>query len=237
VEPYVIRQGDTLAKVAHKLGFDAMTVWNDDANKDLRTLRPDPDILFPTDVLYVPESKSPVMHALKTGQINSFTSTEPTFPIKIRFVDPPMANRSFIVAELPELTGLTTHADGSLSIDVPVTLGMLTLQFDGAKKPLVFNVGHTDPLTTVSGVFQRLQNLGHIDSDLLPDAVSVDVVRRGLLEFKAAQGRGTASPAAHVTSGAGAAAGDDATADASGLSNDGSLDDDTAQLLLSVYGF
>ena len=53
MQPYVIRQGDYLALLAYKFDFDADTVWGDPANSDLRKLRPNPNLLWPTDVLYI----------------------------------------------------------------------------------------------------------------------------------------------------------------------------------------
>jgi hypothetical protein len=50
VQPYVIRQGDYLALLAYKFGFDADAVWNDPKNADLRKIRSDPNMLWPTDV-------------------------------------------------------------------------------------------------------------------------------------------------------------------------------------------
>ena len=55
MQPYVIRQGDFLAKLAHRFGFDADTVWNDAANTKLGDARTDPNILAPTDILYIPD--------------------------------------------------------------------------------------------------------------------------------------------------------------------------------------
>ncbi len=55
MEPYVIRQGDTLATLAYRFGFDADVVWNDPKNDDLRKLQSAPNILKPTDILYIPE--------------------------------------------------------------------------------------------------------------------------------------------------------------------------------------
>lgn len=36
---YIVRQGDHLEKLAHLLGFDAVKVWGDPKNADLKTLR------------------------------------------------------------------------------------------------------------------------------------------------------------------------------------------------------
>jgi hypothetical protein len=38
LQPYVIKQGDHLALLAYKFGFDADTVWNDPKNAQLRQL-------------------------------------------------------------------------------------------------------------------------------------------------------------------------------------------------------
>ena len=50
VQLYIIRQGDFLA---YKYGFDADKVWNDPTNDALKQVRPDPNILWPMDVLYL----------------------------------------------------------------------------------------------------------------------------------------------------------------------------------------
>ncbi len=55
MQPYVIKQGDYLTALADRFDFDADSVWNDDANKDLRDLRDDPTILCAADVLYIPD--------------------------------------------------------------------------------------------------------------------------------------------------------------------------------------
>ncbi len=59
MQPYVIRQGDFLLKLAHKFGFDADSVWSDPSNSALRTLRSDPNILSPGDILYIPTPPDP----------------------------------------------------------------------------------------------------------------------------------------------------------------------------------
>jgi hypothetical protein len=51
--PYVVRQGDHLAKVAVRMGFDADRVWNSDKNASLRERRPDRNMLCAGDILYV----------------------------------------------------------------------------------------------------------------------------------------------------------------------------------------
>ncbi len=69
MQPHVIKVGDHVALLAYQCGFDADTVWNDPANDALRQLRPDPNVLCPTDILYIPDQndKQPAMQTLTTG--------------------------------------------------------------------------------------------------------------------------------------------------------------------------
>lgn len=48
--PYIVQQGDYLAKLAFVHGFEPDEVWNDPKNADLKKLRPDPNVLAPGDV-------------------------------------------------------------------------------------------------------------------------------------------------------------------------------------------
>ena len=122
MQPYVIRQGDYLAKLAHRFGFDADAVWNDPSNADLRELRPNPDILWPTDVLSIPEDSDnpPPQHELVLGTTNTFTSYVPTIPVSLRFTDEGLRSQAYTILELPELTDRATDGDGTAFFDVSV---------------------------------------------------------------------------------------------------------------------
>ena len=52
--PYVVRQGDHLRSIAFSRGLDPDAVWQGDANSTLRKQRPNPDLLAPGDVLFLP---------------------------------------------------------------------------------------------------------------------------------------------------------------------------------------
>ncbi len=169
LQPYIVRQGDYLLSLAHQFGFDADAVWNDPKNADLRKLRPDPNVLYPTDVLYIPDQNPPAMRTLTTGSTNAFVSTPPSATLTIKFTDASFASQAYSVQELPELTGLTTDGNGTATFAVPVTLETVTLVFTGSGTSFAYDVGSLDPIETGSGVFQRLQNLGFINPSLLFD--------------------------------------------------------------------
>jgi len=257
MQPYVIKQGDYLAKLAYTLSFDADTVWNDDKNADLRKLRPDPNFLWPTDVLYIPDSvdQPPAMQSLTTGSANNFVSDAPTTSVSIRFSGAPLASQPYTVQELPQLTGLTTGGDGTATFSIPITLERFTIAFTASGATFTFDAGHLDPLNTLSGVVQRLQNLGYIAVDYpLDDPPDLELLRAALRAFKADQGGpssapapGPAAPAPAPSSppsanGSPSSAGPASsptsslsTEDNAGMSDDGTLDDATSQLLLGVH--
>jgi N-acetylmuramoyl-L-alanine amidase len=195
MQPYVIRQGDFLLSLAHQFGFDADTVWNDPKNAQLRQLRPNPNTLYPTDVLYIPEPNAPVMQSLTTGTTNNFVSSPPTTTLSVTFVgnDPTAyASKAYTIQELDQLTGLVTDGNGVAKFDAPVTLETATLVFTETGESYALSIGGMDPINTLSGIFLRLQNLGYIGAAVPFDASNVDLVRAALRALNASQASGSA---------------------------------------------
>jgi hypothetical protein len=188
LKPYVIRQGDYLSKLADQFGFDADAVWNDPENADLKKLRPNPNILFPSDILHIPGAAPTVTHDLTTGATNTFTRNPPTVVITVKFADASLASQPYTVQELEDLTGLTTDASGTLSFTAPVTLEIATVVFTASGTTCPINVGHLDPIDTLSGIFHRLRHLGFVD---ISDSVDLDTIRMALRDFKRAQAGGS----------------------------------------------
>jgi hypothetical protein len=244
MQPYVIRQGDYLAKLAHKFGFDADAVWAHAKNAALREARTDPNILAPTDILYIPEPGPTKWWALKTGTTNTFVSDCPTKTITIQFLDHHLASRSCIIAELDHLTGLATDGNGRLKFEVPVRLMVATVTLSDLEEGVtcVCRIGHIDPLNSLSGIWQRLQNLGHVHPDLDPSDLAA--VRTGLraLKYSLPEGPGGSESNGDLDS---SDFTDDSRADDGteagptyneGLDDDGVLDARVAKRLLVAHG-
>jgi hypothetical protein len=191
VQPYVVKQGDYLAKIAHDLGFDGDKAWQDPSNADLRALRTNPNILFAGDLLQVPDPPTTTAAtSLQVGSTNSFVSSAPTVDVTVTFVGPdaaPYASMAFTVEELPDLTGLTTDANGTATFQVPVTLPTATVTFTQTGETRPLSIGGMDPIETRSGIFKRLQNLGYFGSDVAFDPANLDLLRVGLLALQAEQ--------------------------------------------------
>lgn len=187
MQPYVIRRGDYLLKVAYESGFDADSVWDNARNSDLRTLRKDPNILAPGDMLFIPDaSDGPDYKTLQTGSTNSFVSQAPPTPVTVKFCDPALASQPCTIAELPDLRDLKTDANGVLTFQAPVSLETATVRFAGVNPAVMFacQLGRLDPVDTLTGIFQRLQNLGYIDDAAEFEADDLNLLRGGLNVLK-----------------------------------------------------
>jgi hypothetical protein len=161
VIPYVIRQGDYLKKLAFTKGFDADEVWGAPENADLKAARPDPDILCPGDILYVPELK-PDPLPLNVGGESTYTGDVPTVSVRIILVEggSPLANELFAVDGLPEPMSGTTTTDGCVMFEAPITLREVSIVLPNRNLSYPVRIGDLDPKDEPSGVASRLAHLG-----------------------------------------------------------------------------
>jgi hypothetical protein len=165
MQPYVVRQGDYLAKIAARLGFDADSVWNAPDNDPLRAQGRTPNVLAPGDILYVPNDK-PAWRSLDVGQTNEYVAGSPAVSLTMTFVDEngdPLANTECVYDGLRAVTAppAATDGAGSLQIQVPVDQEPFLLVFPSTQVSFMVRVGHVDPHTTAAGALQRLYNLGY----------------------------------------------------------------------------
>lgn len=161
--PIVIRQGDYLARLALRHGFDASSVWNHPKNKALRNARPNRGILAPGDVLYIP-APQPKWLPVAVGAVNRFVGNVPTTQVDVVLRDAayvPLSNQKCTVGVEGSSMPLTTDGDGKLTVVVPTTAASIEVVVeDGPCYTL--NVAHVDPVDTSSGLLQRLASLGFV---------------------------------------------------------------------------
>ena len=157
-QPYVVKQGDHVDKLAFAYGFDADAVWNDGKNAELKSKRKSPSELFPGDVLQFPRAKKDGQPIPK-GTSNAYTVTVPKKKLTLTLKDERVQNAKYEVRGLgAPLEGSTSN--GAFEIDVPVFVREIVIAFDDV--PLLYNVriGDLDPISEASGVRQRLEHLG-----------------------------------------------------------------------------
>jgi hypothetical protein len=161
MKPYVIKPGDHLKKVAFLLGFDPDKVWNDDANLDLKDKRGTGDVLWPGDILYVPEE--PVKNRFTVEAENHYKATVPKVKVDLVLAGPggtPLANEPYVVHGLGDETEKTTGDDGKVSFEAGITLDHVHVTLTQRKRKLKVAIGGLDPASELSGARMRLEQLG-----------------------------------------------------------------------------
>jgi hypothetical protein len=169
-----VQQGDCLSSIAAEYGISWDKIWNHGDNAGLKQRRKDPNVLFPGDVLVVPD-KDAKTQACATDQRHAFKTKRKPTRIKIRFTldDHPRKNLAY---EL-QVAGLTlkgsTDGDGVLEAEIPpdAQSGVLLLGDEDPRETHELGFGALDPLDTDDGVKKRLSSLG-LDADAdLPGAI------------------------------------------------------------------
>lgn len=160
MKPYVVKQGDHLTKLAHKLGFDADTVWNDSKNAELKKTRK-PDILKAGDVLWVPD-EPPKKLALTAQSKNAFVAKVPKVAMKIALADggKPLADEPYEIQGLGPETKGTTDGDGNVKFEADVHVKEVFIVLPKRKTSFRVLVAGMDPIDEASGQKMRLANLG-----------------------------------------------------------------------------
>lgn len=156
---YVVKPGDCISSIAKEKGHFWDTIWNDGGNAELKEARKEPNVLYPGDKVVIPE-KEQKQEPGATEQRHRFCRKgEPTY-LRLRILDQdePRANEPYTLLIGGERREGTTDKDGYLSEPIPGNAREAKLIMGGDEYKL--QLGHLDPVSSVAGVQQRLNNLG-----------------------------------------------------------------------------
>lgn len=177
-------QGEFVSSIAEKYGFyDYRTIWDHPANAELKKKRPDPNVLFPEDEIFIPE-KQQKTESRPTGGVHQFLV--PFSPVMLRialrdFDDRPIVNTKCELEIAGEVTQHTSDPDGIIEREIPPVSAAGTLRVPDLDFELDVKVGHLDPPDETSGWTARLINLGYLDASVKPDE---DDVGSAIQEFQ-----------------------------------------------------
>jgi N-acetylmuramoyl-L-alanine amidase len=163
-----VRQGDCLTKIAARFGFaDYRVIYNHPDNAELKKRRPNPDVLFPGDVVVIPDKGEKTVD-VPTGKSHRFqVKRPPKRVLRIAFRtsdDQPLANAGYTLTYGETEVEGETDGDGVLEEEVPHDLDRATVLIDGAEHEL--HIGSLNPIAStpdegMSGARARLANLGY----------------------------------------------------------------------------
>ena len=187
---YVVQQGESLASISAKTGHFWETIWNHPPNADLKAARGNPDVLLAGDRLTIP-SLRPKKATFSGGQRARFRrkGAPAYFSIQILIENKPVGGERFTV-EIDgnrHFSGKTT-SDGFAEFRLPADAGEGMLRVREGDDEIAFDLkfGHLDPITEISGVQQRLLNLGYPCGPT--DGRLRNVTRRAIRHFQGHNG-------------------------------------------------
>lgn len=159
-----VKQGDCISSIAEENGFFWETIWNHPENKELKELRKDPNILYPGDVVFVPDIRVKEVSE-PTDQVHKFRLKNTPAKLTLQILDEaePRADVPFtLIIDGEEKDRGRIGSDGRIRISIPPTAksGKLILGEGQEQEIYELNLGHLDPIDTISGVKARLNNLG-----------------------------------------------------------------------------
>ena len=181
---YTVQQGECLSSIARQYGFlDYATLYRHPDNAAIREKRPNPNIIFPGDTLFIPDRAVKEIPSA-TDQQHKFTLAQKKVYLRLCLWDDlhqPYPNTQYrLRVETLDLTGETDSA-GMLQQEIPADAvdGEITIfPFpDDPSDPgytFTLKLGHLDPIDEDSGVDARLINLGFGSPDTEDSAWSDD---------------------------------------------------------------
>lgn len=154
--------GETTSSLAKKKGFFWRTIWEHGENAALRARRKDPNVLYETDEIFIPERETKTVSKGTEAQHVFRRKGEPS-KIKMQMLQlgKPRADEDYILEVDGKQTNGKTDADGRLEHFIPGDAKSGKLIFKGGKEVHHLRLGNLDPLDQISGVQQRLNNLGY----------------------------------------------------------------------------
>lgn len=183
---YPVQSGDCMLSIAAKYLFDDWkAIWNLPENKGLRDKRPNPSVLLPGDVVFLPEPKL-LVFTLHTGQRHRIVVNRLQVQIRPRVLHAdatPIAAAKYTVTPARKPLEGQTDGDGWLEQRIPhghrelVLTVSLTDEPGGPNYAWRLAIGHLDPVDSPSGLQQRLSNLGYWPTGGIAKAVLPYVLR------------------------------------------------------------
>lgn len=170
---YVVRHGDCMESIAVKHGFFWESLWNDSNNSELRETRKNPNVLLADDRVTIRE-KERKEEPGETEQVHRFRRRGMPSKLKLRYLKrgEPRAGESYAITIDGKHRSGELDADGVLEISIPPSARLAQVRIGNDARVQRLVLGSTDPLSEISGVQARLNNLGFnagpIDNQLGP---------------------------------------------------------------------
>jgi N-acetylmuramoyl-L-alanine amidase len=168
-----VSQGEHASGISHQYGLtDYRKIWNHPSNSSLKQKRQNPHVLFPGDLVSIPDPE-PRVESCCTDKRHSFRMRGPVLRLRLVLEDlfeKPIANARCVLVLENEFCDVTTDGDGRIDQTIPPDVCTASLVIQDAQTPFDFvqipmKIGYLDPANEISGQQARLNNLGYFPGD------------------------------------------------------------------------
>ena len=158
---HTVSQGESIISIASSYGFFWKTIWEHGSNASLKEKRKNPNVLLVGDEVFIPEKKLKEVTKGTDGSHKFKRKGEPVkLKLQLKMMDEPRANEKYSLDIGGKLIKGTTDGDGNLEEFIPNNASSATLILKDGKEQYSIRIGELDPVDEISGIQQRLNNLG-----------------------------------------------------------------------------
>ncbi len=166
MKTHTVKQGECLSSIGQRYGIPWQKIWdhNPDKHKDENNRKRDPNIIQPGEVFVIPD-KEEKQESGATGQRHRIRLKGVTekLMVYVNCVGKPRADEPYTIVVDGDCSQGTTNSEGL--VEVLIHPNAKWAELTVGKNPLeqqIFGlaIGHLNPITEISGIQQRLINLG-----------------------------------------------------------------------------
>jgi hypothetical protein len=159
---HVAQQGECISSIAASYGFSLQRVWKHPNNSRLRELRKNPYVLCPGDVVYVPDKEMRVEDC-DTDNRHKFVRKGVPEMLRLVLLDydgNPRPNINYQLSIDDSIVSGTSDAQGLIECFISPLAKEAKLNLVDENEEYTLSLGYLDPISEITGVQGRLNNLG-----------------------------------------------------------------------------
>lgn len=156
-----VGEGESTSSLAKQNGFFWRTIWDHPENAALKAKRKDPNVLFAEDEIFIPERELKEV-SKGTDASHKFKRKGEPCKVKVQLMKSgqPRANEKYVLDLDGKLINGTTDGEGKFEHFIPGNSRSALLMLRGGQEVIPLRLGDLDPCEKISGIQQRLNNLG-----------------------------------------------------------------------------
>ncbi|MGH8444436.1 MAG: peptidoglycan-binding protein [Solimonas sp.] len=159
---YTVGDNDSIASIAKDNGYLWKTIWDHGNNAALKAKRKNPNQLVAGDEVFLPDKGSKSATKPVDGKHHFTRKGEPTkFKLKLSTLGEARSNEPYTLAFGDQVIHGTTDGEGRIEHFIPGETRSATLSLSKGREVYAIALGELDPIDRLSGIQQRLSNLGY----------------------------------------------------------------------------